>query len=71
MTKIIDFEGPIAYTLLLERFKEILSINKAGARVKRIFDKTLNDISRKKKIELSQIIYFPEGITEEVIDSYR
>lgn len=71
MTNIIDFEGPIAYTLLLERFKEILSINKAGARVKRIFDKTLNSILRKKKTELSQIIYFPEGITEEVIDSYR
>jgi hypothetical protein len=68
---IIDFEGPIAYTLLLERFKEILGITKAGARVKRIFDKTLSSVNRKKKTELSQIIYFSNDSLIDEVENYR
>ena len=71
LSKIIDFEGPIAYTLLLERFKEILGITKAGARVKRIFDKTLSSVNRKKKTELSQIIYFSNDSLIDEVENYR
>ena len=68
---IIDFEGPIAYTLLLERFKELIGVSKAGARVKRLFDKHLSAVARDKKPELTQVIYFPKGTKESDIDYYR
>ena len=71
LTNIIDFEGPIAYTLLLERFKELLNVSKAGARVKRLFDKHLAAVKREKKLELSQVIYFPKDLKESQIDYYR
>jgi len=71
LTNIIDFEGPIAYTLLLERFKELVNVSKAGARVKRLFDKHLTAVSREKKLELSQAVYFPKDKKEKNIDYYR
>ncbi len=71
LTSVIDNEGPIAYTLLLERFKEMLKITKAGVRVKRIFDYTLKFVVRNKKRELSKIIYFPNQVTESDINYYR
>ena len=71
LTNIIDFEGPIAYTLLLERFKELINVSKAGARVKRLFDKHLAQVSRENKLELSQVIYFSKDIKEKDIDYYR
>ena len=71
LTSIIDFEGPIAYTLLLERFKELINVTKAGARVKRLFDKHLAAITRENKLELSQVIYFPKDLKERDIDYYR
>ena len=69
--KIIDFEGPISYTLLLERFKVIVGVSKVGARVKRIFDNVLAKTKRVKKLELSQIVYFPNNVYENNIDYYR
>ena len=71
LTNIIDFEGPIAYTLLLERFKELINVSKAGARVKRLFDKHLTQVNREKKLELSQVIYFPKDVKEKDINYYR
>lgn len=71
LTSIIDFEGPIAYSLLLERFKELVNVSKAGVRVKRLFDKHLTAISREKKLELSQVVYFPKDKKEKNIDYYR
>lgn len=71
LTNIIDFEGPIAYTLLLERFKELIGVSKAGARVKRLFDKHLSAVARDKKPELTQVIYFSKGTKESDIDYYR
>ena len=66
LTNIIDFEGPIAYSLLLERFKELVNVSKAGARVKRLFDKHLAEINREKKLELSQVIYFSKDKKEKI-----
>ena len=71
INKIIDLEGPISYTLLLERFKSITGISKVGAKAKRIFDNLLNKSTRLKKLELSQIIYFPKDVYENHIDYYR
>ena len=71
INKIIDLEGPISYTLLLERFKSITGISKVGAKAKRIFDNLLNKSTRLKKLELSQIIYFPKDVYENYINYYR
>lgn len=68
---IIDLEGPIAYTLLEERFKDVVGASKTGARIKRILDNTLVKVDRYYKKELNQMVFFPKGQTENNIDYYR
>jgi len=68
---IIDYEGPIVYSLLLERFKKMIGVSKVGARVKRLFDINLSQVERTKITELSQVIYFPKSIDQTNINYYR
>lgn len=67
---IIDNEGPISYSLLLERFKKMIGVSKVGARVKRLFEINLAKVERNKIKELTQVIYFPINQTSN-IDYYR
>ena len=67
---IIDYEGPIAYTLLLERFKKMIGVSKVGARVKRLFDINLSKVERTKIKELNQFIFYPQNLNTN-IDFYR
>lgn len=67
---IIDYEGPIAYSLLLDRFKKMIGVSKVGARVKRLFDINLTRVERTKFKELSEVVYFPLNQNPN-IDYYR
>lgn len=69
LTRCIDIEGPICEELLLERFKDILDISKAGSRVKRIFDLNIRMVNRLKNFENGSYIYYP--IKDNKCDFYR
>ena len=71
LKNVIDNEGPISYNLLLEKFKDIVGVSKAGAKVKRIFDMTLKQIDRVSDDDINQKIYYPVNVLKESIDYYR
>jgi len=71
LTRIIDQEGPISEIMLLEKFKEILSVTKAGVKVRRILDLNLKSVPRRVVIEPFGRMFYPNDITGDNINYYR
>lgn len=64
-------EGPISENLLLERFKKIINVDKAGTKVKRLFALQMNNAKVYKSYELNDVFYYPYGKSENDISYYR